>query len=63
MGLFSKGNKTVAKAAVGLATAATTSLGGNYAKHYVQSKSVQSHRANNPVSRVVRTPSAHVRKK
>ncbi len=63
MGLFSKGSKTVAKAVVGLATAATTSLGGNNARHYVQSKQVQSHRANNPVSRVVSSSSAHIRKK
>ena len=63
MRLFSKGSKSVAKAAVGVATAATTSLGGNYAKQYVQSKSVQSHRANNQVTRVVQPSSAHVRKK
>ena len=63
MGLFSKGSKAVAKVAVGLATAATTSLGGNYGKHYVQSHKVQSHRTMNPVSRSVRPSSAHVRKK
>lgn len=60
---FLKGSKTAAKVAVGLATAATTNLGDNYATQYGQSKSVQFLRAIKPVSRVVRTPSAHMRKK
>lgn len=36
--MFNKTPKTIAKVAVGLATAATTSLGGSLAKHYVQSQ-------------------------
>jgi hypothetical protein len=56
MGIF----KTIAKGAVFAATAATTSLGGNGAKHYVQSKGVQSHRSNNPVQRMVQKPSSGI---
>lgn len=52
MGLFSKASKAAAKVAVTAATAATTSLGGSYAKHYVQS---QKHiaRSGNSATKVV----------
>ena len=56
MGLFSKGSKAVAKAAVGVATAATASLGGGYAKQHVQSQTAQSHRTMNQVSRAQPKP-------
>jgi hypothetical protein len=36
--MFSKTPQIIAKVAVGLATAATTSLGGSLAKHYTQSQ-------------------------
>ena len=36
--MFKKTPKIIAKVAVGLATLATTSLGGPLAKHYVQSQ-------------------------
>lgn len=64
MGLFSKGSKSVAKGAVGLATVATGLFGNtNNIQQHAQSHKVQSHRTMNQVSRSSRPSSAHVRKK